>query len=58
MIDEKEELKQIAELINKYANKYHCRIELTENFDGYYANDTKEKYTYKVIAKKEDKIKC
>lgn len=55
---DKEELDKISKSINDYASKYHCRIELTENFDGYYANDMKEKYKYKVIAKKEDKIEC
>ena len=53
---DKEELDKISKSINDYASKYHCRIELEENFDGYYTIDMKEKYKYKVIAIKKEII--
>ena len=53
------ELEKIKELINEYCNKYQCRLELEETFDGYYNLEYMyPKYNYRLIATREKKIIC
>lgn len=53
----KEELKKISELINKYSNDYNCRIEL-EEIETTIVGSFSPQYKYKITAKKEDIIEC
>ena len=53
----KEELKQISNLIEDFVKKYNCRLEL-EEIEISTFTDIKPKYYYKLIATKEEKIEC